>query len=151
MTNQDRNVEHHCPCCAAPAVNPEEIDLADDDDEAAASAANPEEIDIDDVVSDGDEAAAAAAAADEVPEGDPGPGVLPAAAAAAEHEAGAAAVPADASTARGQLPGGVSFNRNQPLQGGQTQQRRNLTATLPPPRAEATAAPLLRDVDMSES
>ena len=104
------------------------------------------------MVSEGDEAAAAAA--DEVPEGDPGPDVSPAAAAAAEHEAGAAASPAGANTAEQQLPVGVSFNRNQPNQppqAAQAQQRHSLTATLPPPRAEAAAAPAARDVDMSES
>ena len=133
-------------------MNPEEIDLADDDDEAAASAANPEEIDIDDVVSEGDEAAAAAT--DEVPEGDPGPGVSPAAAAAAEHEGGAAPAPAGANTAEQQLPGGVSFNRDQPhqpLQAAHAQQQRSLMATLPLPRTDAAAAPAARDVDMSES
>lgn len=123
--------------------------MDDDDGEAAASAVNPEEIDIDDVVSEGDEAAAAAA--DEMPEGDPGPGVSPAAAAAAEHEGRAAAVPADAGVSKQQLPGAVSFNRDQPLQAAQAQKRRNLTATLPPPRAEAAAVPVSRDADMSES
>ena len=45
---------------AAPAANPEEIDLAEDDADSAVAATNPEEIDLDDVVSEGDDAAAAA-------------------------------------------------------------------------------------------
>lgn len=37
--------QHRHPCCAAPAANPEEIDLAEDDNESTALAANPEDID----------------------------------------------------------------------------------------------------------
>lgn len=127
--------------------NPEEIELGDDE----TAAANPEEIDIDNVVSDGEDAAAGAAgiAADEVPEGDAGPGAAPAAAALREHEqqqqSGARIDFGSSSVAGGGGAGlrvGVSFNAQQgsglpPPPVG----RRKLSSAMPAPKAAATVAP----------
>lgn len=93
-----------------------------------------------------------------MPEGDPGPGALPAAKAAVQRAGGtsgagnaAASTTGHAAAATAQLPGGVSFNMEQgpaALQGGQ--QRRKLSAALPPPRAAVLAPANPEEVDLTE-